>query len=341
MLYIETKGTWRDMGRQLGEAFSEQLAQCVEHYAPWLVADLDRYRPAISQIRELLASHCPELNEETAGLAESSGIDADTLLGYRFFNEVRQRMVEGCSVVYIANSDAGPLLGRNCDLSATVDPDIQLCRTCRPKHGESKITTTYLGMAGGVGVNSAGLGTGGASAHTGERCGDDGLPGQVLNFLVLHRCRSAAGARDLLSRHPFDGKSCNLVAGDCRGGSVLFEITPGRVAEQVDRPAGQDWQICTNFFTSGRTPIDPEASYLESAYARYGRLAHCLGSRLVERSVSGIKQLLTDIAQPGLCIPTEHVSLKTAYSQVMELSSGRMHLTGGHPSETAWHEVSL
>jgi len=167
------------------------------------------------------------------------------------------------------------------------------------------------------------------------------MPGQVLNFLLLHRCRSCAEARDLLSRYAFLGKSCNLIAGDSRGASVLLEMAPGRMAEQVDRPTGQSWQICTNFFTSGRTPIDPEPLYLESAYARYGRMAHWLGADLVEPSVSGVKQLLTDIAQPGVCIPVEHVGPRTAYSQVMELSSGRMHITGGHPAEADWREVSL
>ena len=341
MLYIETRGTWREMGRQLGEAFAPELAECIEHYAAWLVADLDRYRPGIEQIREVLSSHCPELNEETLGLAESAGIEADTLLGYRFFNEVRERVAEGCSAVYIAESEAGPLLGRNCDLAATFDPDIQLCRICRPDRGESQITTTYLGMAGGIGVNAAGLGTAGASAHTRERYGDQGLPGQVINSLLLQRCRGVTEARDLMSRHAFLGKSCNLIAGDRGGASVLLEMAPGRVAEQVERPSGQAWQICTNFFTSGRTPIDPEPPYLESAYARYGRLAHALGTGLVEPSVAGVKQLLTDIAQPGICIPVEHVSLRTAYSQVMELSSGRMHITGGHPAEAEWREVSL
>ena len=341
MLFIETKGTWRKMGRQLGDAFLDQLKQCIDHYASWLVADLDRYRPAIGQIRALLSSHAPELLEETEGLAESSGVDADTLLGYRFFNEVKERVAEGCSVVYIANSDAGPLLGRNCDLSATFDPDIQLCRTCRPDCGQTKVTTSYLGMAGGIGVNASGLGTGGASAHTPERYGDEGLPGQVLSFLLMNACSDVPEARALLSRHAFLGKSQNLIAGDRGGASVLLEMAPGRISEQIDRPPDQDWQICTNFFTSGRTPIDAQPLYLESAYARYGRMSHGLSSGLVDRSASGLKQLLTDIAQPGLCIPQDHVTLKTAYSQVMELSSGKMHITPGHPAEVTWEEISL
>jgi hypothetical protein len=341
VLFIETRGSWREMGRQIGDAFPEQLRSCIDYYAAWLVADLDRYRPAIAQIRDLISAHVPELIDETAGLAESSGIDEDTLLGYRFFNEVRERISEGCSVVYVANSDVGPILGRNCDLSATFDPDIQLCRTSRPTDGPDRITTTYLGMAGAVGVNASGLGIGGASAHTQSHYGVEGLPGQILNLLLMGRCGCVAEARDLLSRHAFLGKSQVLLTGDRDGASVLFEMAPGRTAEPVDRPPEQDWQICTNFFPSGRIPIDPEPMYLESAYARFGRMSHTLGAVLVERSVSGIQQLLTDIAQPGLCIPQDHVTLQTAYSQVMELATGRMHIRPGHPEDASWQVVAL
>ncbi len=341
MLFIETRGSWRDMGRQLGEASSEQLHACLDRYASWLVADLDRYRPAIGQIRSLLGDHAPELIDETEGLAESSGVEPDALLGYRFFNEVKERVVEGCSVAYIADSDVGPILGRNCDLSATFDPDIQLCRTCRPDDGRPRITTTYLGMAGGVGLNASGLGTGGASAHTRERYGDDGLPGQILGFKMLGHCADVADVRSLLSQHAFLGKSQNCIAGDRSGSSVLLEMAPGRIAEQVERPTGQDWQICTNFFTSGRIPIDPQPQYLGSAYARYGRLSHCLSTGLVDRSVSGIKQLLTDIAQPGLCIAEDYATSKTAYSQILELATGKMHITPGHPAEAPWQVVAL
>jgi hypothetical protein len=57
--------------------------------------------------------------------------------------------------------------------------------------------------------------------------------------------------------------------------------------------------------------------------------------------VSGIQQLLTDIAQPGLCIPQDHVTLQTAYSQVMELATGRMHIRPGHPEDASWQVVAL
>ena len=130
-----------------------------------------------------------------------------------------------------------------------------------------------------------------------------------------------------------------MMVGDVGGASVLFEMAPGRTAVQVDRSDGTDWQVCTNFFVSGEIPIRPEPEYLESAYARYGRAVHRLD--FVERSVSGLQGLLTELAQPGCCVTSKDGRSKTAYSQIMEMSSGKMYYAPGHPAELAWKVASL
>ena len=341
MLFIETSGSWRAMGEQVGARFAEPLRRCMDRYCPWLLAEPRRYEEPIRSLRALLDEVCPDLLEETRGMAEGADLDADLLLGYRFFNEVRQRFSEGCSVVYLADGDQGSLLGRNCDLSPDFDPEIQLCRICRPDGSSATITTSYLGMAGGVGLNEHGLGTGGASAHTRASYGDSGLPGQVLNGLLLNHCRDVSQARSLVTEHSFLGKSCNMMVGDRHGASVLFEMAPGRTAVQMPRPPAEKWQLCTNFFLSGEIPIASEPEYLQSAYARYGRMRHRLDVDQVERSVEGMKGLLTEIAQPGVCETGCDGRVKTAYSQVMELRTGRMHYTPGHPAEADWVAPTL
>jgi len=341
MLRIETRGTWRDMGRQYGEEFREQLAACIAHYAPWLLRDPHQYGPAIHAMREVLQAHCPELVDETAGMAEAAGQPDGILLGYRLFNDVRARVNEACSVVYLADGAPGPLLGRNCDLSPTFDPEVQLCRVCRPSGGPATIQTTYLGMAAGIGLNEHGVGVGGASAHTPARYGDEGLPGAALWHLLLHECRDVPGARALMAEHAFLGKPCNLIAGDDSGASVLLEFAPGRSPVQSPRRDGRQWQACTNFFISKHVPVAPDPAYLDSAYARYGRIVHQLDEGLVAHTVGGLEQLLTDIAQPGLCQQEGRRDVRTAYSQVMDLKARKMHVCPGHPGDTPYEEVCL
>ena len=342
MLFIETAGSWRDMGRQLGKTFSAVIERCFEYYCPWLREEQKLYSPAISEVRRLLQKECPDLLEESDGMADGAGMDPELALGYRFFGEMKERVGEGCSVVFLEQTDVGPLLGRNCDLSPVSDPEIQLVRVCRPDGGAPSIQTTFVGMASGLGVTARGLGTAGASAHTQERYGESGLPGQVLNFLLLERCRNVAEARELMTQKLFLGKSGHQMVGDRGGASAILQMAPGRTSVPVSRPPGQDWQACTNFFLTDDVPTSPEPDYLRSAYARYGRLVHRLaGNGLVERSVEGVKQLLTEVAQPGLYDSGCDGLVKTAYSTVLELANGRMHYAPGHSAEVGWLELSI
>ena len=340
MLRIETRGSWLDMGRQYGEELREPLKRGLDHYAGWLVQEPERYAPALDEVEQILENHCRSLLDETKGMAEGADIPEPHMLGYRFFNEVRQRMREGCSVVCLAEAKEGPLLGRNCDLEPELSQEMQVCRVCRPEGGPDTITVTYVGMAGALGSNAFGLGIAGASAHTDARYGDTGLLGAVLCHLMLYDCRDVAAARTLMAKHAFLGKPANFLAADAGGASVLFEFAPGRPPAQSPRRTDRDWQACTNFFVSGEVPIQPEPEYLESAYARYGRIVHQLGEGLMEHSLSGLKQLLADIAQPGLC-RTEDPRWLTAYSQVSDLKAGKMYVSPGHPAHAAFEEVAL
>jgi len=342
MLRIETKGDWRQMGRQVGEQYREHFVGCMERWCPWFVGDPDKYAGALRAIEELLQRHCPDALEETEGMAEGAELPRRLLLGYRFYPEIARRRLEGCSAVFLAESDCGPLLGRNCDLNEG-DGEWQLLQIARPRGGPAALYCTYLGLAGGVGLNEHGFALGGASAHTHAKYdggGRPGLPGSVLCRLMRQRCRTVADAREFMAAHSLLGKSANMIAADASGDSVLFEMASGRTAVQCDRPPGKTWQGCTNFFLSGQIPMrpDPPESFANS-YARYGRMAHQLDHGLIERSVAGLQRLLTDIANPGMCCPTG--GLHTAYSHVMDLSGRKMHLAAGHPAQAPWEEISL
>jgi hypothetical protein len=106
MLKIETQGSWHEMGRQIGEEFRDWFAPVTEHFASWLVADLDRFRPAIEEVRSLLLKYVPEIAEETGGMAEAVDADPDLMLGLRFFNELRERIAPGCSGHKDSRTDA-------------------------------------------------------------------------------------------------------------------------------------------------------------------------------------------------------------------------------------------
>ena len=187
MLFIETNGTWREIGRQIGEAFRDEIQECVECYASDFIARMDLCEAAVGRLRQQVDEHFPPLKEETSGMAEGCGMPEEHMFVYRFFNEVTMRMRQGCSVLFTADGEEGPLIGRNCDLAPGREAELQLCHTCRPDDGAATVTVTYLGLSSGQGLNEYGLGLGGASAHTDGAAGVEGLPGGILHRMMLER----------------------------------------------------------------------------------------------------------------------------------------------------------
>ena len=311
MLRIETKGSWREMGRQLGETFPEQLAACVDRYF-YRRLDPAKCAPGIRAIEAILREYCPEIIEETEGMAEGAGIERDGMFGYRFFNEVQHHARQECSAIFLADTPDGSLLGRNCDLAPAGDRNaqIQICRVRRPSNGPATIATTYLGMMG-LGVSEYGMVVGTASAHAATTFGHEGLPAAVLCHLLLRDCRTVDDATALFGRHKFLGKGMNTLVGDAAGASTLFEFVSGRIPPATPRRADRDWQACTNFYFSPEIPNRPKTDYLENAYARYGRVQHQLEERGIPRSFETMKQLLSEIAQPGVCCLAGEDRLKT------------------------------
>jgi hypothetical protein len=338
MHHLETHGTWREMGRQLGEALGPQIREAQERFAPWLVREADRYAPALARLRALLEQHCPDVLDEALGMAEGAGMSPEVGLGYRLFNQVSLYLNNGCSVVFVRETDRGPLLGRNCDLGPQ-ELDLQLCHVRRPTGQPATIETTYVGLVAGLCLNEFGLGTAGASAPAVVQ-GHEGLPGPVLSHRLMHECRTVAQGRALLAGLTFLGKPANYIVADETGDSALFEFVPGLPPRKVT-PAHADWQGCTNFLLS-EAEVSPTvgSAFARNAYARYGRIAHLLGQNLMARSVDGLHGLLCDIAQPGPVCPPED-GLITAYSHLMDLRARTMHLWPGHPAQVAPVAVTL
>jgi hypothetical protein len=169
----------------------------------------------------------------------------------------------------------------------------------------------------------------------------EGLPGALLGGQLLRNSRNLREALEFLRGKKFLGKPNNLIVCDSTGESAIVEFAQGREPVFVPRPEGARWQACTNFFTSGRIPIAPEADYLTSAYSRYGRIHHGLSTGEYPITLEGMKTLLTDLAQPGLYTDGLGGRVKTAYTHITEVANGVNHITPGHPAEAEFARVVL
>ena len=226
MLRIETCGSWYDMGHECGSTFREQILRGMDTYTPGLREGTLSPSP-VQSVAAMLKDYAPELREETAGLADALDLPELTTLYYRIFPSARFLDV-GCSAFFIADAEEGPLLGHTTDLNPR-DAPVQVCWVRRPRQGADRITTSYVGLIPGRGMNEHGLGVQGTSAHTAERYGAAGVVSLVLAHRVLSDCRSLAEARELILKQPVLGKGAVRLVADAEGHSSLFEIAHGRL----------------------------------------------------------------------------------------------------------------
>ena len=342
VLRIETKGTWREMGQQLGEEFKEALTECVNRYF-YNRLDTKQCEPGVRKIEAIMKEHCPELIDETEGIAQAAGLDYTGVLGYRFFNEVKYFVDEDCtpqqdcSAVFLASDADGPMLARNCDLARFDDRVVQLCRVSRPTEGPASVLLSYLAMLTGSGLNEYGLAIGNASVHTTKTFGNEGIPGGVLYHLLISKCKTVADATDILSKYPCLGKGANTLIADAQGNSTLFELVAGRIAPMTPRRKDRDWQACMNHYFSPEVPNRPKPDYLQNSYARYGRVHHMLEDNDMPRSFDTIREVIREISQPG---PVA-LDLNTGYSTIAAAKQKTLYLADGPPLKTEYEPITL
>ena len=339
MYHIETYGSPRQMGQQIGDALGDQFDRIIDRYAPWIRGMDDRRRAAVAALRDVTARHAPEVLEETAGMAEAVGMDEQELLGLRMFNEVKHYM-PSCSGLVICDSDRGPLLARTCDLEPDISQEIQLSRVSRPNEGPATVTVTYLPMVSSLGFNEHGIAMTGSSAVSKGDPAMDGLPMAVLNTVSLKYCKSLEDVAGWLTGKTLRGKGAIQLFCDAAGRSMIAEYPTGRETILTHRAAGDTYQACTNFPQTAGLELASGPLYAANAYARFGRMKHQADGDM-PRTLEGVKQLLVDVAQPGMVCPAETSMWRTAYAFVIEVRNRKMHLAPGHPAEVDWMEISL
>jgi predicted choloylglycine hydrolase len=328
------------MGEQMGRTFAAELRRVMDRFLALLPKDAAKVAAATATVRESVRRMCPELLEETAGMAAGARTDEESLFRYRFYIDIQASFGHNCSSFFVLDGAASPWLGRTCDIEAE-DHWTQTCHIRRPKTGAASACLTYLGMSSAVGMNGHGVAFVGGSAASRDSYGDSGVSCAMLMHKALHTCRSVPDVREMLLKQPVRGKGAVLLVADADGRSCLFESASGRRMNPIERPAERSWQACTNFYCSGEIANADYPEYLYNAYARYGVLSHQLSANLATRTVEGLQKLLADISQPGPHVPKGACPLETAYAALFDLKRRALYLAPGNPNSTAFEKVNL
>jgi isopenicillin-N N-acyltransferase-like protein len=179
---IETGGSWRDIGVDVGRAAREQLQQA----AASTRAELGGVDPAdvignIGPYVRATEEVAPDIIAELRGMAEGSGVPFETLFVLNAAAELLQSIGRfECSVVAISGAGTRHghvLLAHNEDATAGWG-DLTYLIKATPADAPAFVAFTYAGLLLHQGVNAAGLGSVGNALYA--RDSRPGIPKLLL-----------------------------------------------------------------------------------------------------------------------------------------------------------------
>jgi predicted choloylglycine hydrolase len=316
VIHLTLSGSPYQIGYQHGLAL-RVLVDAMVRYESRRHSHTTSTTPNLDAVLSRVRNAAPALLEELEGIANGSGIPLDALL------EVNLRVLHYCTVVAFADSDVGPLLGKNLDFAAYT---YQVLFTIQPDEGHAM---THVGCAGSVasygGINSAGLAMGHAVVPLDERPQDGGLPVAFLRRLALQHCATVPEAIDLLRKHDAWQTGDNLMFLDRSGEAAVVELAPRM--QRVLRPAGRTiW--CTNCFVhpdlvQGKEEARQRHRYIEKVLrAEQPSLTHALLQRL----------LSSHDDQAPLCRDSTQLSF------IAHPVSGHLEIADGYPCQVGYRE---
>ena len=341
---VQAKGTYREIGRQIGEAARAQIRRSVAYYETnieWLAAMSFAEAERASLALLPFAEHdLPQHVEELQGLAEGSGVPFAKLLVLNCGEEIlcSPRPGDGhctCMAVTVAGRT---VVGHNEDW---VEDDIEnmvLLDLTVPDGARILALTgaAYLPMCG---VNSHGLAFYGNTLYARDE--HDGVPnGFKHRWLLESATREEADARARLRGRARGSNHLNAQAG---GHIWNVEVS----AERAAVIEADEWLVHTNHYTCAEL-LDVERSDSPGTRLRLAR-AQALAAAGLERGDDPFA-LVCDVLRDHANAPTsicahpvgdDPEDSPTTGSIVIELEERRLHVCAGRPCENAYQTVSF
>ena len=356
---IEARGSYRQIGRAVGEAARPQIEAAVEYYRHNFPAISGlTFEEARRQAQEYLLHarrHLPRYVEELEGMAEASGVPFDDLLVPNCAEEFTCATDDGggmapsgpraaragrlCTAVAVA-AGGRHIVGHNMDWYAVdLDKNVLFDVTC--PDGTRFLTIAGVPYLPILGMSSHGVGYVGNSLH----CTDYvvGVP----NVFVRRWALEAPTVDELRTRActPFRARGSNHLLADSLGRIVDVETS---ATADATMEAGE-WSVHTNHYVD-ETMLRFEASWSQESCDRLERARAMVGEGLArgDDPLELVAAVLRDHAHaPGaICAhpasgepdPAESI---TVASMICDLDNGRLHACAGPPCENPYRVFEL
>ena len=330
------------MGEQLGSRFAAEAKRAVGIFRKELTwekgATLDGAKRYGRRIRPRIEAWYPDFIEEMRGYAEGSGVPFDVLMA-QWSGYSPAAGLKGCTDLAVGpeqTADGNVLVAHNEDYTpeyaGTVVP-VHVAVEGKPAF----FAMSYQGLFPTIGFNEAGISlTGNAVSPNDARVGIPKMfaPPRVLEARTLKDALRFAMPADR-------GSSFNNIV--CSREGELYSMEGS--ATDFEALYGDDgWLVHTNHYVGAKMrkyELDPQQTFCSILrYNRARKLVQATLGRVTPESIMAVQR--DHLSRPdSIC---RHVNVedaeadrvKTLFGSIIDLSAGRVYVSGSTPCETEY-----
>lgn len=334
---VELTGSYREQGRQHGEALAPVIAEIMGEVLTWDTWDAAKIEALLGQVETNLRRWTPWLVEEMRGLAEGSGSPYRDILAYNALADIWQ-VHAFCTTIGWADTPVGAIIGKTNDIGRNHEkyhwPFIR-----SGGEGMRAVCVTWPGTVwANCFVNEDGLAFGGSSLGLKAR-NTHGIPSNCMLRVPMDKCGTVAEAIAELQRVPVMHHPAHIVYADATGDLASVEMTPEGVRVCMGPRAAH--ALVTNHFCAGpwEGKDSGEPRHVENSTRRRANLERL--TRELPHTVEGMQQVVCDHADSGAVCQHGQEDMWSSTGYVAIPSERAILVAHGQPCEGAWVRVAL
>ena len=311
MYYLESSGSWFEIGRNHGRRLSREIRQAFAEWAAerYLAPEAAEYG---SESRGYTSEHYADLMEEMSGIADGCGMSLDEVFALSAFNSLAKTQ-SGCTAMAIRGEDGRAVVGKTHDIGV-VEQRWSLVHLIRPPGAMPMIRAGSVGSVWAVaGINQGGLGMGAASGPTFAGQTGCGLPQHCVAAPALSQCATVAEVEGMMDHMVLAGRGINAVYGDASGDAAVVEKSFDRQA--IRRNA--EGPVFTTNHALGETMrghLPQSEALLRNSSGRFSALPALLAPGTFADPVAKMKEVLSFREGPApICQAGDVLTTRTVY----------------------------
>ncbi len=336
---VVLEGTAYEVGRKQGE-WIQNDTKAVRFFTSPPEGQKYPTPKEMEPILKFFDKHCPGLNDEIQGFADSLGVPLEHIIYYPFSYSHGSNFSCGCSQMALlssATAEGHIYVGRSYEWS--LQDDFRLCTT--RIHGKAAHLGFSLLQFGRIdGMNEHGLCVTMSAGCPLVQPAEDGCRFWAVVRTVLDRCHSVPEALEIIRIIPISFH-LNLLLTDKYGESALIEMFSSKRAIKRIGPHTQEQTLWSTNHYALPEMIAYDRGRMWMSVVRYQKIASFLGNPNPPISKEQLRELLSKPVPEGLCCHYYHDGFGTLWSEIFDVTTGTVEVCLGSPAVNNWYTFDL